>query len=93
MKLIGKELKRWREAAGLSQDDLAAELNRSRSCISKYENNHKTIDIYTFKQWVQVTSSEFQAALILFGTDIFVHAAQVMPMMFALLKMPIQLLM
>lgn len=81
MNLIGKELKRWREAAGLSQDDLAAELNRSRSCISKFENDRKTIDIYTLKNWALVTNSEIQAAVVLFGADIFANAVQFMPLM------------
>lgn len=93
MKLLGKELKRWRIAAGFSQDDLAAELNRSRSCISKIENDLKTIDIYTFKNWVVVTNSEIQAAVVLFGADIFANTSQVIPMLPAIIQMPLQLLM
>lgn len=87
MNLIGKELKRWREAAGLSQDELAAELNRSRSCISKFENDRKTIDIYTFKHWVLATNSELQAAIIIFGTDIFTNAVQIFPLVPAFIRM------
>lgn len=91
MKLIGKELKSWREAAGFSQDDLAAELNRSRSCISKFENDHKNIDIYTFVDWVRATNAELQAATVMFGAELFTQAANLATLIPAFITPVIQL--
>lgn len=74
----GQILKGFREAAGYTQQELADLLNRSRSCISKFESNRKLMDIETFKNWAQVTNSEIQAAAVLFGTDIFANVTQVL---------------
>lgn len=74
----GKILKGFRETAGFTQQELADLLNRSRSCISKFESNRKLTDIATFREWAQITNSEIQAAAILFGTDIFANVTQVL---------------
>ena len=85
----GQILKGFREAAGYTQQELADILNRSRSCISKFESNRKLMDIETFKNWAQVTNSEIQAAAVLFGTDIFANMTQVLSLVPALIRFSI----
>lgn len=85
----GKILKGFRETAGFTQQELADLLNRSRSCISKFESNRKLMDIETFKNWAQVTNSEIQAAAVLFGTDIFANMTQVLSLVPALIRFSI----
>lgn len=82
----GKVLKGFRETAGFTQQELADLLNRSRSCISKFEGNRKPMDIDTFRHWAQITNSEIQAAAILFGTDIFAQATQVLSLVPAFIQ-------
>lgn len=65
----GNILKAIRIKAGLSQEDLASLLNRSRSCISKIESNKKIIDLSTFMQWVEVTKAQEIAIVMMFGVD------------------------
>ena len=77
----GNMLKKFREAAGFTQQELADVLNRSRSCISEFEGNRKSVDIHTFRQWVQATGSEMQAAMIMFGTDLVNTASQIVTLM------------
>ena len=85
----GQILKGFREAAGYTQQELADMLNRSRSCISKFESNRKLMDIETFKNWAQVTNSEIQAAAVLFGTDIFANMTQVLSLVPAFIRFSI----
>lgn len=85
----GKILKGFRETAGFTQQELADLLNRSRSCISKFESNRKLMDIETFKNWAQVTNSEIQAAAVLFGTDIFANMTQVLSLVPAIIRFSI----
>ena len=85
----GQILKGFREAAGYTQQELADILNRSRSCISKFESNRKLMDIETFKNWAQVTNSEIQAAAVLFGTDIFANMTHVMSLVPAFIRFSI----
>lgn len=74
--MLGKELRKWRKAANLSQEEMADELSIARSAISKIENDMQKIDILLFRDWVRLTNTEVQAAIILFGTDIFAQATQ-----------------
>lgn len=74
--MLGKELRKWRKAANLSQEKMADELSIARSAISKIENDMQKIDILLFRDWVRLTNTEMQAAIILFGTDIFAQATQ-----------------
>ena len=69
-------LKEIRENANITQIEMAQKLNMTQSHVSKYEKGRKIIDLETFMRWVQVTNSEAQAAIILFGTDIFMQATQ-----------------
>ena len=85
----GQILKGFREAAGYTQQELADILNRSRSCLSKFESHRKLMDIETFTNWAQVTNSEIQAAAVLFGTDIFATATQVLSLVPAFIRFSI----
>jgi transcriptional regulator with XRE-family HTH domain len=58
-----------REKAGLSQDQMAVEMNRSRSCISKYENGHKHPDLPTIMNWVEVTGTKEVLIAFMYGMD------------------------
>lgn len=89
----GKVLKGFREKAGYTQQELADLLNRSRSCISKFESNSKLMDIETFRTWARVTNSEVQAAAILFGTDIFANVTQALSLVPAFIQPATQLFM
>ena len=63
--------------------ELADKLNITQSSISKYENGHKEIDVNTFALWAKVTNCDAQAAIVMFGADIFSNLAtflQVVPM-------------
>lgn len=69
MKKVGALLRACRERAGLSQEELADRLNRSQSCISKYETDQKIPDIFTFLNWLQVTQAQEVAVAYLLGFD------------------------
>lgn len=76
MRDYAKHLKEFREQANLTQIEIAQKLNMTQSHVSKYETGRKIIDLETFMNWVRVTNTEMQAAIVLFGTEIFVNAAQ-----------------
>lgn len=84
--MLGKELRKWRKAANLSQEEMADELSIARSAISKIENDMQKIDILLFRDWVRLTNTEIQAAIILFGTDIFAHASQAISLLPAFIQ-------
>jgi len=69
MSKVGALLRACRERAGLSQEELAYLLNRSQSCISKFEMDKKIPDIYTFSQWIQITQAHEVAIAFLYGMD------------------------
>ncbi|MFF5993431.1 helix-turn-helix transcriptional regulator [Lysinibacillus sp. KU-BSD001] len=73
---FSKVLKKFREGANLTQEEMAHELNITQSHVSKYECGRKVVDLETFMNWVRVTNSEVHAAAILFGTDVCAQAAQ-----------------
>lgn len=55
---LGTLLQACREESGMSQQDLADKMNRSQTCISRFENNRKTPDVYTFMDWFRLTNSQ-----------------------------------
>lgn len=75
-----KMLKLFRKKAKKTQEQMAEELNLTQSCISKYENGNKTIDLLTFIRWVNITGSELQAAALLFGIDTVNTLTQLVPL-------------
>lgn len=66
---FGAVLQACRERAGLSQEDMADKLNRSQSCISKFEKDRKTPDISTFIQWMNVTNAPEVAVAYIYGVE------------------------
>ena len=74
----GSILKSFRKKAGLTQEEMAEMLNRSRSCISKIENDSKEVNLSTLFQWLKATNCEAQAAMIMFGADVCAQAAHLM---------------
>jgi transcriptional regulator with XRE-family HTH domain len=67
---VGAIMQKCREKAGLSQEKMAEMLNRSRSCISKIENNRKVMDVQTFFKWIQVTDAKDVAVSMVYGMDV-----------------------
>ncbi|ANY70438.1 transcriptional regulator [Paenibacillus sp. BIHB 4019] len=66
---FGAVLHACRERAGLSQEKLAELLNRSRSCISKFEKGHKLADMQTFLTWLDKTNAKDVGYALVGGTD------------------------
>ncbi|QJD87880.1 helix-turn-helix domain-containing protein [Cohnella herbarum] len=66
---LGAILTAMRERAGFSQEELAAKLNRSRSSVTKLENNKQTLDVTTLVQWSKETSSQEVVVAFLCGMD------------------------
>lgn len=66
---FGAVLHACRERAGLSQEKLAEMLNRSRSCISKFEQDHKIPDMSTFLVWLDKTNAKDVGYALVGGMD------------------------
>jgi len=66
---FGAIMQACRERAKLSQDQLAEKLNRSRSCISKYENDAKEPSMNTMLSWMEVTNSKDVLVAFFCGMD------------------------
>lgn len=75
----GAILKALRVKANLTQEQIAEKLNRSRSCISKYEKEVKAIDMPTFMQWIQITDGQVAAVAMMFGMDALSIINQLLP--------------
>lgn len=67
--MYGQNLRGCREQAGLTQQQLADKIFKSRTAISKIENNEQEITLGTFREWLEVTNCELQALTILFGKE------------------------
>jgi transcriptional regulator with XRE-family HTH domain len=66
---FGAILKQCRERAGLTQEQMAERLHRSRSCISKIESDKKGLDVTTFMQWADATCAKEVMIAALCGVD------------------------
>ncbi|TCZ76152.1 XRE family transcriptional regulator [Paenibacillus albiflavus] len=66
---FGAILLACRQRAGLSQEQLAEKMHRSRSCISKLENDQKTLDANTLLMWAEVTGAKDVAVAFFLGMD------------------------
>jgi len=66
---VGSVLRAVRERAKLSQEELARRMHRSPSCISKYENDRKVIDLPTLMQWAEETNAREVVVAFLYGMD------------------------
>jgi transcriptional regulator with XRE-family HTH domain len=65
----GTFMKICREQAGISQVKLARLLNRTQSCISKFEKDQKTLDVHTFRDWTKLTNQVEAGIAFLYGVD------------------------
>lgn len=66
---FGAIMRATRERAGLTQEELAARLYISQSCVSKYEKDHKVPDLPTIMQWVNATNAKEVLVAFLCGMD------------------------
>uniref|UniRef100_UPI00370953A9 helix-turn-helix domain-containing protein n=1 Tax=Bacillus pumilus TaxID=1408 RepID=UPI00370953A9 len=66
---LGVVLRKARVQAGISQEKLAEMLSRSRSCISKIENDQKVLDVPTYVRWMEVTNAKEAMIATLCGID------------------------
>jgi len=57
---FGTALKLRRKEAGISQEELAERIYKSRSSISKIENNKESLEAETLIQWVHATQIQAQ---------------------------------
>ncbi|WP_406846194.1 helix-turn-helix transcriptional regulator [Bacillus safensis] len=62
-------LRKARVQAGISQEKLAEMLCRSRSCISKIENDQKVLDVPTYVRWMEATNAKEAMIATLCGID------------------------
>lgn len=66
---LGVVLRKARVQAGISQEKLAEMLSRSRSCISKIENDQKVLDVPTYVRWMEATNAKEAMIATLCGID------------------------
>ncbi|TYS31816.1 helix-turn-helix transcriptional regulator [Bacillus pumilus] len=66
---MGVVLRKARVQAGISQEKLAEILSRSRSCISKIENDQKVLDVPTYVRWMEATNAKEAMIATLCGID------------------------
>lgn len=78
---MGTILKAVRERAGMSQEDLAFQMNRTQACISKMENDRKIPDAKTFLEWFHQTNSQEVAVAFFCGVDSLAIMQQIMTML------------
>ncbi|MGP3738372.1 helix-turn-helix domain-containing protein [Bacillus sp. 4A_MP2] len=62
-------LRKARLQAGISQEKLAEMLSRSRSWISKIENDQKVLDVPTYVRWMEATNAKEAMIATLCGID------------------------
>ncbi|MGG3800635.1 helix-turn-helix domain-containing protein [Metabacillus fastidiosus] len=67
---FGSILKKTRLKAGYSQEQLAEMLHMSRSCISKLENDKKTLDGATMIRWFQNTQAHDVLVALIYQVDV-----------------------
>ena len=66
---VGALLRACRERAGLTQTQLANRLHIEQACVSRVENDRKTLDMLTFQKWVNVTQAQEVVVAFLYGMD------------------------
>lgn len=86
---LGLLLQKCRQKAGLTQDQLAMKLNRTQSCISKFEKGHKLPDIFTIMDWARITSAQEAIAMFVMGTDVTTIIQTVLQMTGAAVVFPL----
>jgi Predicted transcriptional regulators len=73
---VGKKIRFFRKLRGMTLDELAAAINKSKSSLSKYEKGSIIIDIITLSEIASVLEIS-PASLI--DTDIQCHKSQTLP--------------
>ena len=81
---LGALLKACRQRANISQQEMAENMNRSQSCISKFENDEKVPDAYTLMQWGQMTNCPEVIVAFLYGMDGITIIQQLLPVVGAI---------
>lgn len=81
---LGALLKACRQRANISQQEMAENMNRSQSCISKFENDEKVPDAYTLMQWGQLTNCPEVVVAFLYGMDGITIIQQLLPVVGAI---------
>ncbi|NQX68462.1 helix-turn-helix transcriptional regulator [Paenibacillus alba] len=66
---FGAIMQACRERAGLTQEQIADKLHKSRSCISKLENDMKTPDLPTMMRWADITGAREVVVSFMYGMD------------------------
>lgn len=66
---LGKNIKRAREAAGITQTALAEKLNVNQMAISRWENNNRTPNVVTFREICRAIGVSADELLELRGGD------------------------
>lgn len=66
---LGAILTAMRDRAGMSQEELALKLNRSRSSVTKLENDKQTLNVPTLVQWAKATETQEVIVAFLCGMD------------------------
>lgn len=66
---FGAIMQACRERAGLTQEEMAARLDRTQACISKFENDRKIPDMETMRNWAEVTGTPEVMVAYLYGMD------------------------
>ncbi|MCX7168918.1 MAG: helix-turn-helix transcriptional regulator [Proteobacteria bacterium] len=62
-KLLLEMLREIREAAGLTQEDMATKLNATQSFVSKCERGERRLDVVELRSWCAVIGTPFPAFL------------------------------
>jgi transcriptional regulator with XRE-family HTH domain len=65
----GAILRACRDRIGMSQEDMALKLNRSRSAISKLETDQQELDVRTLAQWADITNAKEVLVAFICGMD------------------------
>lgn len=58
--LLLKMLRETREAAGLTQDDMASRLNATQSFVSKCERGERRLDVVELRTWCMAMGTSLQ---------------------------------
>ncbi len=65
----GAILRACRDRIGMSQEEMALRMHRSRSAISKLENDQQELDVRTLSQWADITNAKEVLVAFICGMD------------------------
>ncbi|GBG09469.1 transcriptional regulator [Paenibacillus agaridevorans] len=77
----GAILKACRDRIGMSQEELALRLHRSRSAVSKLENDQQELDVKTLSQWAEITGAREVVVAFVCGMDGLTILQNLLPLM------------